>query len=119
MFNWYFVLQSVILMFLYVEQDMNLAQQSCSGLKNEKIAQKKRKKSGKKLFCSQEGMGWNVTLQPGRDYLHAGVWGPRAILGRQRVQDHQEDHKVTASLNKKNVAQRSLVVWHVKEVLHF
>ena len=28
-----FILQSVVLMFLYVEQDMNLAWQSCSGLK--------------------------------------------------------------------------------------
>ena len=40
-------------MFLYVEE-ANLAWQSCSGLKIEK---EKCKKSGKKLVCSQDGMG--------------------------------------------------------------
>ena len=38
MFNWYFAFQSVVLMILYVEQDVNLAQQPYSGLKNLKIA---------------------------------------------------------------------------------
>ena len=33
-----FIFQSVVLMFLYVEQDVNLAWQSSSGLKNLKIA---------------------------------------------------------------------------------
>ena len=36
-------------MFLYVEQDVNLAQQSCSGLKNVKT-RKKMQKSGKNLL---------------------------------------------------------------------
>ena len=57
MFNWYFILQNVVSMFLYVEQDVNLAQQSCSGLKNFKPAEKNVTKSGKKMFCSQEGLG--------------------------------------------------------------
>ena len=57
MFNWYFILQSVGLMFLYVEQDVNLAQQSCSGLKNCKNRIEKCKKSGENLFCSRKGMG--------------------------------------------------------------
>ena len=57
MLNWYCIFQSVVLMFLCVEQDMNLAYQSCSGLKNLKISIEKRKKSGKKLLCGQEGMG--------------------------------------------------------------
>ena len=41
-------------MFPYVEQDVNLTWQSCSGLKN---SIEKCKKSGKEIFCSQEGMG--------------------------------------------------------------
>ena len=40
MFNWFFF-QSVVLMFLYVvEQDVNLAWQSCSGRKNWKRKKK-------------------------------------------------------------------------------
>ena len=38
-------------MFLYVEQDVNLAQQSSSGLKNFKIALKNVKNSGKRCFA--------------------------------------------------------------------
>ena len=39
-------------MFLYVEQDVNLAWQSCSGLKNLKIAEKNVKKNpGKSCFA--------------------------------------------------------------------
>ena len=38
-------------MFLYVEQDVNFAYQSCSGLKNKKIANKNGKKSRKRCFA--------------------------------------------------------------------
>ena len=38
-------------MFLYVEQDVNLAYQSCSGLKNFKIALKNVKNPGKSCFA--------------------------------------------------------------------
>ena len=37
-------------MFLYVDQDVNLAWQSCSGLKNVKIAEKNVKNPGKSCF---------------------------------------------------------------------
>ena len=42
-------------MFLYAEQDVNLAWQSCLGLKKDK--EQFFFKSGNKLFCSQDGMG--------------------------------------------------------------
>ena len=51
-----FLLFKVLLMFLYAEQDVNLAWQSCLGLKNWK-RKKNFLKSGKILFCSQDGMG--------------------------------------------------------------
>ena len=38
-------------MFLYVEQDVNLAKQSCSGLKNLKIAKNNVKSLGKSCFA--------------------------------------------------------------------
>ena len=41
-------------MFLYAEQDVNLAWQLCLGFKNRKI---KKKMSGKKLSFCQDGMG--------------------------------------------------------------
>ena len=47
----------VVLTFLYAEQDVNLALQSCSDIKNLKTALKNVTKSGKKLFCRREGMG--------------------------------------------------------------
>ena len=55
MFNWYLILQSVVLMFLYVEQDVNW-QNQVQVLKF-KNSIEKFIKSGKKLLCSQEGMG--------------------------------------------------------------
>ena len=50
------VFPNVVLMFLYVEQDVNFAWQSCSVLKIEN-KEKKWKKSGEKCFAvSQSGM---------------------------------------------------------------
>ena len=50
MFNCYFIFQSVALMFLYVEQDVN----SCSGLENLKIAEKNVKNPGKSCFAARK-----------------------------------------------------------------
>ena len=64
MFNYDFIFQNVVFMFLYVEQDVNLAQQSCSGLENFKMAEKNVKKNRrKKSFCSQEGMGLAIYVR--------------------------------------------------------
>ena len=53
----FFIFQSVVLPFLYVEQDVNLAWQSCSGLENSKIAEKNVKNPEKRCFAAREGMG--------------------------------------------------------------
>ena len=50
--NAIFIFLSVVLIVLYAEQDVDLAQQSCSGLENWKI----KKKCWKIRFCSQDGM---------------------------------------------------------------
>ena len=47
-------------MFLYAEQDVNLAQQSCLRLKNFKIAQKNVENPGKSCFAV--GKEWVNTL---------------------------------------------------------
>ena len=55
----FYFFQSVVLMFPYVEQDVNLARPSCSGLENEKIAEKNVKKE----------IGEKDVLQSGRNGL--------------------------------------------------
>ena len=56
MFNRYFIFQSDVLMFFYVEQDVNLAKQSCSGLEKLKMALKIVKNPGKS--CLAVGKEW-------------------------------------------------------------
>ena len=50
------------LMSLYVEQDVNLAKQSCSGLKNVKIKEKCKKNPGKN--CLAVRIEWVKNQQP-------------------------------------------------------
>ena len=60
MFNRFIIyFQSVVLMFLYVKQDVNLALQSCSGLKNWKRKKKNVKNPGKHFFAVR--MEWVKT----------------------------------------------------------
>ena len=52
-------------MFIYVEQDLNLAQQSCSSLEKVKIAEENVKNQGKSYFSVRKERVIIVKWRPG------------------------------------------------------
>ena len=119
MFNWIFIFQRVVLMFIYVKQHVNLAWQLCWDLKNWKIKKENVKNQGKKCFAVR--MEW-VKIMNRAGHLRY-FWNRLQGIGLKEIGvsifKKLKIPQVPSSDNETVLWQQQLKVWsEVLRMLH-